>query len=335
MQIAVIRDHRSDARALLEGLSRIPFPSDKELVTPCSIQIKLKRTPGDPSWRGVIKQKNPKYMKEIVIGKYTDPDKLGIMITELINSSVFGEDTIIVELSSPNAPNFDILYLSDSSLQHLGTGEEKYNHTDTQNRFIGRFLIQTHTIILVAIPVTQDMSTAGVLLQIAKKYDPKGSRTIGVISKPDHLQASSATCVLEGLGLSRNPLRVGYVIISNRRADSQLVSRACEQSLHDHENYFFAHHQRQHFIANRNEFNLNALYFHLYHVLANKLIDELISSWYLLGFGDDGLQFEGREDDLLVLLVTCKQEGNKRYHDMLVEKTDVVISSHKRRRYLV
>ena len=46
------------------------------------------------------------------------------------------------------------------------------------------YLRQPETIILAIIPANQDISTIDIL-ERASKFDPKGSRTIGVLTKPD------------------------------------------------------------------------------------------------------------------------------------------------------
>ena len=46
------------------------------------------------------------------------------------------------------------------------------------------YLRQPETIILAIIPANQDISTIDIL-ERASKFDPRGSRTIGVLTKPD------------------------------------------------------------------------------------------------------------------------------------------------------
>ena len=52
------------------------------------------------------------------------------------------------------------------------------------DNLLEEYLRQPETIILAIIPANQDISTIDIL-ERASKFDPRGSRTIGVLTKPD------------------------------------------------------------------------------------------------------------------------------------------------------
>jgi len=52
------------------------------------------------------------------------------------------------------------------------------------NDMIEKYLKQERTICLAVVPANVDVATVDIL-ERAKKYDPEGVRTIGVITKPD------------------------------------------------------------------------------------------------------------------------------------------------------
>ena len=52
------------------------------------------------------------------------------------------------------------------------------------DNLLEEYLRQPETIILAIIPANQDISTIDIL-ERASKFDPQGSRTIGVLTKPD------------------------------------------------------------------------------------------------------------------------------------------------------
>jgi interferon-induced GTP-binding protein Mx1 len=66
---------------------------------------------------------------------------------------------------------------------------------DEVNALIGKYIAQERTIILAVVPATQDVATVGILEE-AKKHDPEGVRTIGVITKPDLVPEGSEDEVL-------------------------------------------------------------------------------------------------------------------------------------------
>jgi hypothetical protein len=80
---------------------------------------------------------------------------------------------------------------------------------------------------MAVIPSNVDIATQEIL-KLAKEADPTGSRTLGVLTKPD-LATEKATqqAVFELLQGKRNDLQLGYYVVKNRGADD--VSSSLEQ----------------------------------------------------------------------------------------------------------
>ncbi len=76
-----------------------------------------------------------------------------------------------------------------------------------------RYASDPRTIILCVIPANQDMSVSDGL-QMAKDLDPRGIRTVGVITKIDIMdRGTNAKRMLSGQDV---PLRLGYIGVKNR-----------------------------------------------------------------------------------------------------------------------
>lgn len=54
------------------------------------------------------------------------------------------------------------------------------------------------------------------ILERAQKVDPRGERTIGVLTKPDLIGPGNEDEVLAVLHNVRKPLQLGYVMVKNR-----------------------------------------------------------------------------------------------------------------------
>ena len=80
---------------------------------------------------------------------------------------------------------------------------------------LNRFLVQDRTIILAVIPSNVDIATVDIL-ERATKVDPKGVRTIGVLTKPDLVDEGGEPEVLEVLNNRKKPLLHGYYMLKNR-----------------------------------------------------------------------------------------------------------------------
>lgn len=61
----------------------------------------------------------------------------------------------------------------------------------------------------------QDIATVDIL-ERAQKVDPRGERTIGVLTKPDLIGPGNEDEVLAVLHNVRKPLQLGYVMVKNR-----------------------------------------------------------------------------------------------------------------------
>ncbi len=76
-----------------------------------------------------------------------------------------------------------------------------------------RYVSDQRTIILCVIPANADIVTSEAL-QMARQLDPKGIRTVGVITKIDIMdRGTNAKRLLMGTDV---PLRLGYVGVKNR-----------------------------------------------------------------------------------------------------------------------
>lgn len=89
-------------------------------------------------------------------------------------------------------------------------------------------MLQPETVILVIIPSAVDIATVD-CLERAAACDPKGERTIGVLTKPDLVDRGAEEEVLAVLRNERKPLKLGYVLVKNR-GQAELASSASDRS---------------------------------------------------------------------------------------------------------
>jgi|LauGreDrversion4_2_1035121.scaffolds.fasta_scaffold84007_2 replication fork clamp-binding protein CrfC len=101
-----------------------------------------------------------------------------------------------------------------------------------------RYVSDPRTIILCVISANADISTSDGL-QMARELDPKGLRTIGVLTKIDIMdKGTNAKRMLTGADI---PLRLGYVGIKNRSQQDILDNMSVRDAI-EREKLFFATH---------------------------------------------------------------------------------------------
>lgn len=137
--------------------------------------------------------------------------------------STFSEDLLSIELCGPEKKNLSIIDIPGI----FRTPTEGIT-TDADmalvRRIMYRYIRDERTIILAVIPSNTDIATQEILT-IAKEVDPKGLRTLGVLTKPDLIDNGGEENVMMLVEGKRNPLRLGYHIVRNR-GQSELTSES-------------------------------------------------------------------------------------------------------------
>lgn len=101
-----------------------------------------------------------------------------------------------------------------------------------------RYVGDSRTIILCVLPANADMSTSDGL-QMARQLDPKGIRTIGVITKVDIMdKGTNAKRMIEGKDIN---LRLGFIGIKNR-SQQDIIDRIPVKKAIEKEQLFFSTH---------------------------------------------------------------------------------------------
>ena len=94
----------------------------------------------------------------------------------------FSTDIIVIELTSPDSPDLTIIDLP--GIIRTATNGQDQAVVREINELIDHYIAQRNTIILAVIPSNQDIATIDIL-ERASLGDPKGERTLGVLTKPD------------------------------------------------------------------------------------------------------------------------------------------------------
>ena len=101
-----------------------------------------------------------------------------------------------------------------------------------------RYVSDHRTIILCVLPANADMTTSDGL-QMARELDPKGKRTIGVITKIDIMdKGTSAKRMIEGKDVQ---LRLGFIGIKNR-SQQDIIDRITVKVAIEREKLYFSTH---------------------------------------------------------------------------------------------
>ena len=142
----------------------------------------------------------------------------------------------MLNIYSPSCPDLTLIDLP--GITRIAQAGQDQNIEEITKNMATRYCSDERTIILCVIPANQDMSTSDGL-QMAMKLDPKGERTIGVITKIDIMDRG--TNAKKMLLNEEIQLKMGYVGVKGRSQADIREGMKVGEALQDEKNYFARH----------------------------------------------------------------------------------------------
>lgn len=139
----------------------------------------------------------------------------------------FSQDVLKLDISGPNEEHFSIVDVP--GIFRVATEGVT---TDSDKRMVRSmvegYMSNPRCVILAVIPANVDVATQEILT-LAKQHDPKGRRTIGVLTKPDLVDQGAEKAVMDLVNGSKHKLNLGWSIVRNL-AQNQLLTHASERA---------------------------------------------------------------------------------------------------------
>lgn len=234
--IAVIGSQSSGKSSVLEAIVGHEFlPKGSNMITRRPIELTLVNTPEAQTDYGEF--------PALGLGKMTDFSHIQKTLTDL-NLAVPAEecvsdDPIRLSIYSPNVPDLSLTdlpgYIQVSGLDQ--PPELKQKIADLCDKYI-----QAPNIILAISSADSDLANS-TALRASRRVDPRGERTIGVVTKMDLVEPKRGATILDD---KNYPLRLGYVgVVSRIPQTSGLFSRTTgniTQAITRNETAYFSAH---------------------------------------------------------------------------------------------
>lgn len=235
--IVVIGSQSSGKSSVLEAIVGHEFlPKGSNMITRRPIELTLVNTPDALAEYGEF--------PALGLGKITDFSQIQRTLTDLNLavpvSECVSDDPIQLSIHSPNIPDLSLIdlpgYIQVSGLDQ--PSELKQKIADLCDKYI-----QPPNVILAISAADVDLANS-TALRASKRVDPRGERTIGVVTKMDLVEPSRGASIL---GDRKYPLRLGYVGVVSRVPQSQggLFSKGSgniANAIVKNENEFFSAH---------------------------------------------------------------------------------------------
>uniref|UniRef100_A0A1I7S230 Dynamin-1-like protein n=1 Tax=Bursaphelenchus xylophilus TaxID=6326 RepID=A0A1I7S230_BURXY len=240
-QIVVVGDQSAGKSSLLERIVRRDFlPRGTGIVTRQPLVLDLIRTP-----IGDRRRKRPGApaegdfaLFEGVEKIYTDFDEVREGVEELTRKTCgsnkgVSDKRIHLRIYSEHVVDLSLVDLP--GLTRVAVGDQPEDIPEQIRGMIETFIANENTIILAVTPANVDLATSEPL-KLAKQFDPKGDRTIAVLTKLDLMdKGTSAEHVLLGHTI---PVKLGIVGVVNR-SQQDLNNNKSLDAMEDDEIAFF------------------------------------------------------------------------------------------------
>lgn len=219
--------------SVLEALTEIPFPRNDNLCTRFATEISLRRAiensitvkviPDDS--RPVGEQAKIRGFSQ-TITNFDELPKITNMAMEVMgiqsnkepgsSSPAFARDVLSIEICGPTRPQLTLVDLP--GLIASDTEEATVADVEMVAKITEHYIKQSRTVCLAVISAKNDIANQGILSKV-RAFDPNGERTLGIITKPDTLDAGSGS-EKAFIRLAKNEnvrFKLGWHVVRNRK----------------------------------------------------------------------------------------------------------------------
>ncbi|XP_019617847.1 PREDICTED: interferon-induced GTP-binding protein Mx1-like [Branchiostoma belcheri] len=239
--VVVIGDQSAGKSSCLEAISGVQLPRGSGIVTRCPLELRLKKSPDPESgWRGYIHFED----KGETRWELDSPEDVGEAVKKAQNqlageSLCISPRLITLDVESPDIPDLTLIDLP--GIARVPVGGQPDDIGDQTKALIREYIQMDETIILAVVPCNVDIATTEAL-KMAKEVDPDGSRTLGVLTKPDLIDRGTENMTVDIVNNRKYALKKGYTIIKCR-GQVDIENKVSLSDAMDKEEMFFQKHE--------------------------------------------------------------------------------------------
>ncbi|EMC95312.1 hypothetical protein BAUCODRAFT_123770 [Baudoinia panamericana UAMH 10762] len=231
-QLIVCGNQSAGKSSVLEAISRVRFPAGDKCVTRFALEIVLRRAPAESMRVSLVaaNDKDKDYVSafDAELPKLEDfADVVAKASEHLLASravdepSGYSKHKLRVEISGPKQINVtlvDLPGLIQATSSEQGDGDIALVQSISE-----RYMQSPKSIILAVMEAPVDAETQPIF-QLARRVDPKGERTLGILTKPDRLELGKEGRILRLIRNEDIPLALGWHVVKNREHAKRDVS---------------------------------------------------------------------------------------------------------------
>ena len=251
-QLVVCGDQSAGKSSVLEALTEIPFPRSDNLCTRYATEIILRRATINSLTIKIIPDTLRQSAEQVALQSFkesiTDFDELPRIMnvakaamdangssTAGMKPKAFSRDILSIEIEGPSRPQLTLVDIP--GLIHAETKGVTRDDVQLVSDITDQYISRSRTICLAVVSASNDYSNQKILAKV-REVDSNGERTLGIITKPDRLDAGSGS-EAAFLGLARNEdvkFSLGWHVLKNRKYDERDYSLQQRKAAED--NFF-------------------------------------------------------------------------------------------------
>lgn len=291
-QLIVCGDQSSGKSSVLEAVSGVRFPTKDNLCTRFATELILRRGPETKVAVSITPGADRTEDERAELSTFRIPnariDDFPTLVEKAkdamglnMNNKAFSSDVLRVEVTGPSQPHLTLVDLP--GLIHAESKQQSASDVNLVSSLVQSYMAKSRSIILAVVSAKNDYANQ-IVTKLARDVDPKGVRTLGIITKPDTLHVGSES-ERAFVDLAKNDevnFRLGWHVLRNRGYDN----RDCSAEERDkEERSFFS--QGIWTTLPTNVLGLDALKPRLSTVLRDQIISELPSLIHDIEHGID------------------------------------------------
>ncbi|GFG19489.1 hypothetical protein IFM5058_10141 [Aspergillus udagawae] len=224
-QIIVCGDQSSGKSSVLEAISGVSFPIRGSLCTRFPTELVLRKSSQAGVCVSIVPHRSRSESEQEALAQFHEELDSFEGLPQLIenaksamgiytNAKSFSNDLLRVEVSGPDRPHLTIVDLP--GLIHSETKQQSAADVELVHEVVKSYMEEPRSIILAVVSAKNDVPNQ-IVLKLARAADPYGTRTLGVITKPDTLVHGSDS-EAQFVSLAKNQeveFRLGWHALKN------------------------------------------------------------------------------------------------------------------------